>query len=152
MKIKDARLKLMNDVLSGVKVLKLYAWEESMQRQIFELRQKEMKTLRKIFFLDVAITVSFQLAPLIVYNSFGSFIQIIHFRQLWSVFLATQFFKAIQCVRMLHLFHCFSLPCSAFPSIKFLNCSQMQSRSLISCITVYYTNLTKKILKISERF
>lgn len=67
MKIKDERLKLVNDVLGGMKVLKLYAWEESMQRQIFELRRREIRSLRKIFLLDVAINVSFEIAPLIVW-------------------------------------------------------------------------------------
>jgi hypothetical protein len=38
MKIKDNRMKLMNDVLSGMRVLKLYAWEPSMQTMIAELR------------------------------------------------------------------------------------------------------------------
>lgn len=29
MKFKDSRLKLMNEILNGIKVLKLYAWESS---------------------------------------------------------------------------------------------------------------------------
>lgn len=38
MKIKDERMKLMNDVLSGIRVLKLYAWEPSMRKMIAKLR------------------------------------------------------------------------------------------------------------------
>uniref|UniRef100_A0A183BM78 ABC transmembrane type-1 domain-containing protein n=1 Tax=Globodera pallida TaxID=36090 RepID=A0A183BM78_GLOPA len=65
MAIKDARLKLVTDVLGGIKVLKLYAWEESMQQRILKLRREEMKNLRMIFLLDAAVTMSFQLSPLI---------------------------------------------------------------------------------------
>ncbi|KAF7634059.1 hypothetical protein Mgra_00006584 [Meloidogyne graminicola] len=65
LKIKDERLKLMNDVLSGMKVLKLYAWEESMQKLIFKLRKQELHVLRQIFLMEAAINVSFQLAPLV---------------------------------------------------------------------------------------
>uniref|UniRef100_A0A915DMW2 ABC transmembrane type-1 domain-containing protein n=1 Tax=Ditylenchus dipsaci TaxID=166011 RepID=A0A915DMW2_9BILA len=46
MKYKDARLKLVNDILSGMKVLKLYAWELSMQKMVSEVRRKETNTLK----------------------------------------------------------------------------------------------------------
>jgi DNA-directed RNA polymerase sigma subunit (sigma70/sigma32) len=56
----------MNDVLNGMRVLKLYAWEESMEKLISKLRERELKVLRQLFLLDAGINVSFQLAPLIV--------------------------------------------------------------------------------------
>ena len=34
MKLKDTRMKAMNEILNGVKVLKLYAWEPSFQLQV----------------------------------------------------------------------------------------------------------------------
>ncbi|KAI1703205.1 ABC transporter transmembrane region domain-containing protein [Ditylenchus destructor] len=72
MKYKDARLKLVNDILSGIKVLKLYAWEISMQKMVDDLREKELKALRIIFILDGFISTSFQLGPVIA--SFVSFL------------------------------------------------------------------------------
>ncbi|KAI1701313.1 ABC transporter domain-containing protein [Ditylenchus destructor] len=72
MKYKDARLKLVNDILSGIKVLKLYAWEISMQKMVADLREKELKALRIIFILDGFISTSFQLGPVIA--SFVSFL------------------------------------------------------------------------------
>ena len=38
MKNKDERVKLMNEILNGVKVLKLYGWEESFMAQVLNIR------------------------------------------------------------------------------------------------------------------
>ncbi|TMS00880.1 Multidrug resistance-associated protein 6, partial [Larimichthys crocea] len=47
MKFMDGRLKLMNEILGGVKILKFYAWEEAFLRRIGILRDKELKALKK---------------------------------------------------------------------------------------------------------
>ena len=36
MKTKDRRTRLMDEILSGIKVLKLYAWEPSFEEQVME--------------------------------------------------------------------------------------------------------------------
>ena len=56
MKNKDKRIKLMNEILSGIKVIKLYGWEPSFIEQTQEIRNKEMKVLKKSAFLN-AITM-----------------------------------------------------------------------------------------------
>ena len=38
MKQKDRRVKIMNEILGGIKVLKLYAWEKSFIGQILDIR------------------------------------------------------------------------------------------------------------------
>ena len=47
MKNKDNRMKAMNEVLDGIKVLKLYAWEPSFEQQISDIRSEEVKNLKK---------------------------------------------------------------------------------------------------------
>lgn len=42
MKEKDGRIKLITEILNGMKVLKLYAWEESFQNQILGIREREV--------------------------------------------------------------------------------------------------------------
>lgn len=43
---KDGRVKLMNEILSGIKVLKLYAWELSFEDKVLGIRDKEIQTLK----------------------------------------------------------------------------------------------------------
>jgi ATP-binding cassette, subfamily C (CFTR/MRP), member 1 len=52
MKVKDERVKSMNEILNGMKVLKLYAWEPSFQDYILEIRGKEMIILKKAAVLN----------------------------------------------------------------------------------------------------
>ncbi|KOB77962.1 ATP-binding cassette sub-family C member 1 [Operophtera brumata] len=53
MKYKDERVKLMNEVLNGIKVLKMYAWEPSFEDQILKIRNKEMNVTFLTFFTFV---------------------------------------------------------------------------------------------------
>lgn len=42
MKEKDSRIKMMNEILNGMKVLKLYAWEASFQNIVATIRGREV--------------------------------------------------------------------------------------------------------------
>lgn len=46
-KIRDERIKLTNEVLSGMKVIKLQAWEGEFEKRIIEIRSRELGTFRK---------------------------------------------------------------------------------------------------------
>ena len=43
MEKKDTRIKLMNELLNGMKVLKLYAWEEAFEQEILKIRNSEVR-------------------------------------------------------------------------------------------------------------
>lgn len=66
MQHKDARLKLMNEILNGIKVLKLYAWEESFKQKVLDIRQKELNVLRKTAYLGALSTMAWTSAPFLV--------------------------------------------------------------------------------------
>lgn len=51
MKLKDERTKMVNEVLNGIKVIKLYAWEPPMEAVINDLRNRELSLIRKAAFL-----------------------------------------------------------------------------------------------------
>lgn len=66
MKNKDERVKLMNEVLSGIKVLKLYAWEPSFEQQILKIRDKEIKVLKEAAYLNAGTSFIWSCAPFLV--------------------------------------------------------------------------------------
>ncbi|KAJ8967485.1 hypothetical protein NQ314_002799 [Rhamnusium bicolor] len=66
MKNKDERVKLMNEVLSGIKVLKLYAWEPSFESQILKIRNKEIKVLKEAAYMNAGTSFIWSCAPFLV--------------------------------------------------------------------------------------
>ncbi|XP_075889870.1 ATP-binding cassette sub-family C member 3 isoform X2 [Nelusetta ayraudi] len=66
MQHKDARIKLMNEILNGIKVLKLYAWETSFRDKVLAIRQKELNVLRKTAYLGAVSTMAWTSAPFLV--------------------------------------------------------------------------------------
>ncbi|KAH8293076.1 hypothetical protein KR044_000492 [Drosophila immigrans] len=66
MQYKDKRVKLMNEVLSGIKVLKLYAWEPSFEKQVLDIRDKEIATLRSTAYLNASTSFLWSCAPFLV--------------------------------------------------------------------------------------
>lgn len=56
MKEKDNRIKLMNEIVNGMKVLKLYAWEAPMEKQILAIRSKEVCGAHTVFTYDYTIS------------------------------------------------------------------------------------------------
>uniref|UniRef100_A0A8B9P1J9 Multidrug resistance-associated protein 1 n=1 Tax=Apteryx owenii TaxID=8824 RepID=A0A8B9P1J9_APTOW len=66
MKSKDNRIKLMNEILNGIKVLKLYAWELAFREKVLEIRQEELKVLKKSAYLAAMATFTWVCAPFLV--------------------------------------------------------------------------------------
>ncbi|XP_060863100.1 multidrug resistance-associated protein 1-like isoform X2 [Metopolophium dirhodum] len=63
---KDQRLKLMNEILSGIKVLKLYAWEPCFEQKVLDIRRKETNVLRSTVYFNAATSFIWTCAPLLV--------------------------------------------------------------------------------------
>ncbi|XP_041672661.1 multidrug resistance-associated protein 1 isoform X2 [Cheilinus undulatus] len=66
MKSKDNRIKLMNEMLNGIKVLKLYAWELAFKDKVSEIRESELKVLKKAAYLGAMSTFTWVCAPFLV--------------------------------------------------------------------------------------
>ncbi|XP_039546373.1 canalicular multispecific organic anion transporter 1 isoform X1 [Pimephales promelas] len=66
MKFKDSRMKIVNDILNGIKILKYYAWESSFESQVQGIREKELKVMRKFAYLSSVSTFIFSCAPALV--------------------------------------------------------------------------------------
>nr|CAD7588456.1 unnamed protein product [Timema genevievae] len=66
MKYKDNRVKMMNEILCGIRVLKQYAWEPSFEQYIQKLRSKEIDVLKQAAYLHGSTSFIWTCAPYIV--------------------------------------------------------------------------------------
>ncbi|XP_034047298.1 multidrug resistance-associated protein 1-like [Thalassophryne amazonica] len=66
MKNKDNRIKLMNEMLNGIKVLKLYAWELAFKNKVSDIRESELRVLKKAAYLSAMSTFTWVCAPFLV--------------------------------------------------------------------------------------
>ncbi|XP_056606838.1 multidrug resistance-associated protein 1 [Triplophysa dalaica] len=77
MKYMDGRVKLMNEILNGIKILKFYAWEKAFLEQVLGYREKELKTLKKSQILYSVSIASFNSSSfLIAFAMFGVYVLI----------------------------------------------------------------------------
>ncbi|KAI1708386.1 ABC transporter transmembrane region domain-containing protein [Ditylenchus destructor] len=74
MKLKDERSKMINQILNGIKVIKLYAWEIPMMKTVETIREKELACILKAGLLGGIIETFNICAPfLVAICSFASF-------------------------------------------------------------------------------
>ncbi|KAL5011002.1 hypothetical protein ScPMuIL_013307 [Solemya velum] len=66
MKHKDKRIKMLTEVLNGIKILKLYAWEMSFGDRVLAVRNIELKTLWKSSLVAAFLMFCWSVAPYLV--------------------------------------------------------------------------------------
>lgn len=66
MEKKDERIKVINELLGGIKVLKLYAWEPIFEKKVMQIRAEEIKLLRRSIYLRCAVSFVWCCAPFLV--------------------------------------------------------------------------------------
>uniref|UniRef100_A0A8C5JW82 MRP2 protein n=1 Tax=Junco hyemalis TaxID=40217 RepID=A0A8C5JW82_JUNHY len=66
MKNKDERMKIMTEVLNGIKILKLFAWEPSFEKRVNDIRVRELKDLVNFGYLQSVSLFAFTCAPSLV--------------------------------------------------------------------------------------
>ena len=65
-KVTDTRVKLMNEVISGIRVIKMYAWEKALSAALVAIRAKEMVFVRRTGRLRAANLALFFISPICV--------------------------------------------------------------------------------------
>jgi ABC-type multidrug transport system fused ATPase/permease subunit len=63
---KDQRIKLINEMLNGIKVLKLYAWEKLFNDQVLQKRNHEVEQLTISAYFQGAMAFFVNCAPFLV--------------------------------------------------------------------------------------
>ncbi|EDV26556.1 uncharacterized protein TRIADDRAFT_50060 [Trichoplax adhaerens] len=72
---KDDRIRLMSEILNGIKVLKLYAWEQSFIKRVLNIRDKELQILRRYGFLYSTLECSWSATGFLVgLATFGTYV------------------------------------------------------------------------------
>uniref|UniRef100_A0A673UJY8 Multidrug resistance-associated protein 1-like n=1 Tax=Suricata suricatta TaxID=37032 RepID=A0A673UJY8_SURSU len=65
-KNKDKQIKLLNEILHGIKILKLYAWEPSYKKKIAEIREQELEVQKSAGYLAVFSMLTLTCIPFLV--------------------------------------------------------------------------------------
>jgi hypothetical protein len=66
MSVKDQRIKMMNEILNGIRVLKLYAWEMAFIRSITHIREKELGYIRQKAIISAVSSILSTFTPILV--------------------------------------------------------------------------------------
>ncbi|XP_046653460.1 multidrug resistance-associated protein 1-like isoform X4 [Daphnia pulicaria] len=149
MKYKDKRVKMMSEILSGIKVLKLYAWEPSFQAQVEDIRNKEIKVLKQAAYLSAGTSFLWTCAPFLV--TLATF----------AVYVTTDpshILNAKKAFVSLTLFNLLRFPMSMFPMLvvsfvqasvsikrlnKFMNADELDPESVSHETTASAINIEK---------
>ncbi|KAF9972815.1 Multidrug resistance-associated protein 1 [Actinomortierella ambigua] len=59
----DDRIRIINEILAGIKITKLYGWEDSFRKRINAIRDTELKALRKIGTVTAFMMIMFSSLP-----------------------------------------------------------------------------------------
>jgi ABC-type multidrug transport system fused ATPase/permease subunit len=66
MKTKDKRLRILSEIISGIKVLKLYAWEVPFANQVLETRAEETRVMRRKATYGALVSFMWRMIPFMV--------------------------------------------------------------------------------------
>ncbi|KAJ0001946.1 hypothetical protein NQD34_001742 [Periophthalmus magnuspinnatus] len=62
----DSRVRKMNEILNSIKLVKMYAWEESFEKKVAGIRKKEMRNIRHSRYFEIANINIITIWPVIV--------------------------------------------------------------------------------------
>lgn len=97
MKAKDERVELNSEVLSGMKVIKFQAWEESFQARILALREVELQRLFRYFIGSSISRMFWTFTPLLVaVATFAAYIWSGHVLDVASALTALALFNILR--------------------------------------------------------
>ena len=106
MKIRDRRIKVVNEVFCAMKIVKMYAWEISFGTKISDIREEELNKLKCYVYWMMCMTVFWGFVPtLVTLSSFVAYIGMGH------ELTPTKAFTAIA------LFNLLRFPLAMFPNV-----------------------------------
>jgi len=96
-KIKDERISVTTEVFSSIRLLKMYGWEGSFQERLNEIRERELRQLRKYQITNVISSAFAQTAPILTAaSSFGMYTAIYGDLNAATAFTALALFNVLR--------------------------------------------------------
>ncbi|KAF6083621.1 ATP binding cassette subfamily C member 4 [Phyllostomus discolor] len=93
----DARIRTMNEVITGIRIIKMYAWEKSFADLITNLRRKEIsKILRSSYLRGMNLASFFVASKVIVFMTFTVYVLLGNVITASRVFVAVALYGAVQ--------------------------------------------------------
>ncbi|XP_037709040.1 probable multidrug resistance-associated protein lethal(2)03659 [Drosophila subpulchrella] len=93
----DNRIRMINEIISGIQVLKMYAWELPFQKMVEYIRQKEMNGIRKGQYISsFHLVCKVTLSRVSIFFSLAGYVFLGHFLTPEKAFLITAFYNALK--------------------------------------------------------
>eukprot|EP00794_Sanderia_malayensis_P020176 gene20176-22151_t len=103
MKYTDERVKIMNEVISGMRVIKLYTWEKSFSDMLGKIRSNEIKAIRNLAYLRACfMSFFFSSGSLISFVTFMTYVLTGSYLTSQKVFTCISFFNAARMIMTLY--------------------------------------------------
>ncbi|XP_017911776.1 PREDICTED: multidrug resistance-associated protein 4-like, partial [Capra hircus] len=93
----DTRLRAMNEVITGIRTIKMYAWEKSFAELITRLRRKEISKILRSSYLDGMNLIFFDISSkVILFVTFTTYVLLGNMITVSQVFLAITLYQAVK--------------------------------------------------------
>ncbi|XP_032352664.1 multidrug resistance-associated protein 4 isoform X2 [Camelus ferus] len=93
----DVRIRTMNEVITGIRIIKMYAWEKSFADLITNLRRKEIsKILRSSYLRGMNLASFFTASKIIVFVTFTTYVLLGNVITASRVFVAVTLYGAVR--------------------------------------------------------
>uniref|UniRef100_A0A7N9CTT4 Multidrug resistance-associated protein 4 n=1 Tax=Macaca fascicularis TaxID=9541 RepID=A0A7N9CTT4_MACFA len=93
----DARIRTMNEVITGIRIIKMYAWEKSFSDLVTNLRKKEIsKILRSSYLRGMNLASFFSASKIIVFVTFTTYVLLGNVITASRVFVAVTLYGAVR--------------------------------------------------------
>ena len=96
-KLTDIRLRIMNEIIKGIKVIKMYAWENSFAKLVANARKDEIEIVKKTcMFQAINVILYFTLIPIVLALVFSAYISMGNVLTAEKAFLTMTFYNVVK--------------------------------------------------------
>ncbi|XP_056411570.1 ATP-binding cassette sub-family C member 4 isoform X4 [Hyla sarda] len=93
----DTRIRTMNEVISGMRIIKMYAWEQSFTKLVNDIRKKEIaKVLQSSYLRGINLASFFVASKIIVFVTFTTYVLLGNVISASRVFVAVSLYSAVR--------------------------------------------------------